>query len=179
MADGPTQKAPQDRLTQRTLWSKDAKRELIPLPTPWSSFHYEYDSPVIWIPPAPAARTFDFSFANRGAADQMFCILLTEFHFAPDQPTALISPTPSRAGRIFLVNWFIELPLSVDSSGWWARMFTTSRDVIPSIHVYADTPDSDTNPSVYPDFYIAPGDCLSFEIPGGYVPPGFGPAQHP
>jgi hypothetical protein len=161
-------------LKQRTVWPPEKKRERISLPAAWPSFRYEYDSPVIWMPPSPSVWTLDFSFANRGAADQMFCILLTEFHFAPDQPTSSSGPDASLSGRIFLVNWTIEMLGSSDSSGWWARMFVTSRDVIPSLHVYADTPEPDTDPPYYPDFYFSPGDFAFFELTGGYVPPGFG-----
>lgn len=175
--------ASQQVLKQRTVWSKREKQARIQeLPVAWPSFHYEYDSPVIWMPPAPAVWTFDFSFANRGGVDEMFCILVTEFHFAPDQPTFLVPPTPSRGGRIFLVNWTIvgeAVEDAGDSTGWWARIFTTSRDVIPSLHAYADTPKPGIDPPTFPDFYFSPGDFLFFEIAGGYVPPGFEPTRKP
>jgi hypothetical protein len=175
----PEKKSPPHLLKKRTVWPRETKQELISLPTSWPSFRYEFDSPVIWMPPAPSIWTFDFSFANRGAVDQLFYILLTEFHFASDQPTNDAGPNTSRAGRIFLVNWTIEMLGSQDASGWWARMFVTSRDVIPSLHAYADTPEPDTSPPYYPDFYFSPGDFAFFEIPGGYRPPGTGPIREP
>jgi hypothetical protein len=166
-------------MKQRIVLPLKKKQALISLPTSWPSFRYEYNSPVIWLPWGPSVWTFDFSFANRGVVDGLWYILLTEFHYAIDQPVKSIGPLPSLAGRIFLLNEAIEFLDSPEGSGWWARMFVTSRDVIPSLHVYANTPQPDSNPPYYPDFYFSPGDFAFFEMPGTYFPPGLGPVNQP
>lgn len=76
--------------------------------------------------------TLDFSLANIGSSEESFCIILTEFHFAPDQPSDVGPVNTARPGRVFLVNQLIErLGVSDEDQGWWARIFTTSRNVVP------------------------------------------------
>lgn len=175
----PENKSPLGVLKVRTVFPLKKKRALIALPNTWPGFRYEYDSPVIWLPAGPSVWTFDLSFANRGVVEQSFFILFTEFHYAIDQPVFLTGPIPSLPGRIFLANWTIEALGPSEGSGLWARMFVPSRDVIPSMHVYADTPEPDTTPAYYPDFYFSPGDFAFFELPGGYFPPGVKPTYQP
>jgi hypothetical protein len=50
----------------------------------WSKYRIEYVSPVIWMAPTSKSLwTLDFSLANRGPSEESFCIVLTEFYFAP------------------------------------------------------------------------------------------------
>jgi hypothetical protein len=110
----------------------------------------------------------DFSFANRGSTLESFAILLTEFHFAEEQPSEYDPGARLYPGRVFLVNWGFELLGGGDGDtgfdqGWWARMYTTSRNIVPSIHFYADVAGG-------PDLYFSRGDFDVFELPGSFSP---------
>jgi hypothetical protein len=142
----------------------------------WSKFRFEYVSPVLWLARSMSEIwTLDFSFANRGTTEETFAILLTEFHFEQEQPTEYDPGATLHPGRVFLVNWSFELLGGDDSDigfdqGWWARIYTTSRDVVPSIHFYAEDPRD-------AEFYVAHGDFAVFELPGSFRPPVIGPAE--
>ena len=141
----------------------------------WSTFRFEYVSPVMWTQlTSGAVATFDFSLANRGRTEERFGIIVTEFEFEPQQPSVLDPGAVVYPGRAFLVNWSEEVLGGSDSDtsydqGWWARIYTTSRDVVPSIHFYG----SDGSP----EFYFSPGDFAVFDLPGGFVPPVIGPTE--
>jgi hypothetical protein len=99
---------------------------------------------------------------------------LTEFEFEPQQPSFFVPSFTVRPGRAFLDNWTLEaLGGGSDTSegqGWWARIYTTSRNVVPSIHFYG--------PGL-PDRYVSVGDMAVFELPTGFVPPTIGPVERP
>ena len=106
--------------------------------------------------------------------DQRCAILLTEYDFEPQQPSEFNPGAIVYPGRIFLVNWGLVVSGAGDSDtgfdqGWWLRMFTTSRDVVPSIHFYG-------NPGS-PEFYFSAGDFAVFDLPGSFHPPLIGPSE--
>jgi hypothetical protein len=152
---------------------KEAK--IIHLPTSWPSFLYEYDSPVIWFPQGPSEWNIDLSFANRSAVDQRGYILATVFHIeSGQQPVISQPPLTCLSGQIVVDEWSVQTPSSSLGSGLWLRMFVTSRDLIPSLHVSAITQALNI-----PEFYFSPGDFAFFELPGGYMPPGLGLVNKP
>jgi murein L,D-transpeptidase YcbB/YkuD len=54
----------------------------------FTKYRFEYVSPVAWMTISPElVWTLDFSLANRGSTEERFALLMTEFHFAPDQPS--------------------------------------------------------------------------------------------
>jgi hypothetical protein len=163
-----------ERISPSTVYDKrktsdsTERRELIQPPVWWN---FEYVGPVIWQPPN-SVWSFDFSLANRGLSDESFCIILTVFQFEPDQPSEVTPVYTARAGRVFLENWTQErLAVTGEDNGWWARIFTTSRNVVPSIHVYGESL-AVPPPRPAPDFYVSPGDFAVFEGTGVAVPPG-------
>jgi hypothetical protein len=151
------------------------KQVQITLPTTWSNFRYEYDSPVIWFPQGPSEWNVDLSFANRSAVTQLGYSLSTIFHIETGQQLVISHPPLTCAsGQIFDDEWSVQTPSSSLGSGLWLRMFVTSRDLIPSLHVSAITPELNN-----PEFYFSPGDFALFELPGGYYPPGLQPTNQP
>ena len=154
-----------------------AARAAVLNPGVWTKYRFEYVSPVAWMTISPdLVWTLDFSLANRGRTEERFALLMTEFHFAPDQPSFFSDDITSFPGRVFLVNSsFVGLG-GVDDEGWWARIYTTSRNLVPSIHFYVDSADGSESPS-HPDVYFGRGDFEVFELPGVFVPPVIGPVE--
>jgi hypothetical protein len=133
-------------------------------------FRYEHVGPVMWMDPSLTPLwTVDFSIANRGLSEELCRVLVTEFDYEPGQPTDETQPFACLPGRTFVVNWEFELLDPNDYQGWWPRIYTSSRNQVPSIHVYND--------KGFPDFYISPGDFTVFELETGIVPPVVGPAK--
>jgi hypothetical protein len=135
-----------------------------------SRYRFEYVGPLLWIPEDPSVvAVSDFSLSNRGSSDESFAILQTEFKFAQDQPVYATPGTVARAGRSFLVNWALPYFNSPDDEdagqGYWAHIFTTSRDVVPSIHFYVVDAQTGSVVASYPEFYVSPGDFAVFELP--------------
>ena len=154
-----------------------AARAAVLNPGVWTKYRFEYVSPVAWMTISPdLVWTLDFSLANRGRTEERFALLMTEFHFAPDQPSFFSDDITSFPGRVFLVNSsFVGLG-AVDDEGWWARIYTTSRNLVPSIHFYVGSADGSESPS-HPDVYFGRGDFEVFELPGVFVPPVIGPVE--
>jgi hypothetical protein len=140
-----------------------------PLPT-WPGYLYEYDSPVIWFPQGPSEWNIDVSFANRSALDQLGYIFTTNWLNEPDQPVSAHSPLTCPSGRIVDDEWNVQMPSGSPGSGLWLRLFVTSLDLIPSVHVNAIRPVLNSS-----EFYFSPGDFAFFVLPGGYIPPGLRP----
>jgi hypothetical protein len=136
---------------------------------------FEYVSPIIWMPPmSNTVWVLDVSSANRGLSEETVSFIFTEFHFAPDQPSSFVPGGTVFPGRAFLLNMSFET-LGGDANeyqGWWVRVFTSSRNVVPSIHFYGvEVVNSPVEPS-YPEFYFSPGDFAVFDVfdlPGGAV----------
>ncbi len=146
--------------------------------TVWAPYQFEYVSPVAWMAPtSDTVWTLDFSIANRGGSLESFAILLTEFHFAEDQPSFFMADTPARPGRVFLINWGRVLldPAAADDEGWWSRIYTSSPNLVPSIHFYVDGPPPSAQP--YPDVYFGRGDFERYDVRAGFVPPAVSPPE--
>ena len=94
---------------------------------------------------------------------------VTEFDYELGQPTDETPDFPCLPERTFVVNWMFELLDVDDYQGWWPRIYTTSRNQVPSIHLYND--------EGFPDLYFSPGDFTVFELETGIVPPVIGPAM--
>jgi hypothetical protein len=143
----------------------------------WSRYRLEYVGPVLWMAAGISPFwTFDISVANRGQSEELFVFAATAFNFAVDEPPFVAPPFPVRPGRSFLMNWTVELLGSSDSDidydrAYWSRIYTTSRDLVPSIHYYAN---GVTNG---PEFYVSPGDFMAFDVPGALIPPVIGPSR--
>jgi hypothetical protein len=154
-----------------------AARAAVLNPRVWTKYRFEYVSPVAWMAMSPGlVWTLDFSLANRGRTEESFALLMTEFHFAPDQPSFFSSDITAYPGRVFLFNSSFVSLRGGDEEGWWARIYTTSRNVVPSIHFFVDSADDSESPS-HPDVYFGRGDFEVFELPGVFVPPVIGPVK--
>jgi hypothetical protein len=65
-----------------------AARAAVLNPRVFTKYRFEYVSPVAWMTVSPdLVWTLDFSIANRGRTEERFALLMTEFYFAPDQPS--------------------------------------------------------------------------------------------
>jgi len=138
---------------------------------PWVNYRYEYVSGGF-----PLLKQVGFQIqifvANRGGTEgiaQAYLSLsdsggvsdLTVF----DSGEMGVAPGASASSAI--------APLILqDQLTCWARIFTTSQNLVPSVHVFQDT----TPPSQW--IYYAPGDFSEFTIPyHPFPPPPVGPIE--
>jgi hypothetical protein len=154
-----------------------AARAAVLNPRFFTKYRFEYVSPVAWMTISPdLVWTLDFSLANRGRTEERFALLMTGFHFAPDQPSFIQRRHHVLSGPRLPGQFVVRQPR------WRRRGRLVGADLylltelVPSIHFYVDSADGSESPS-HPDVYFGRGDFEVFELPGVFVPPVIGPVE--
>jgi hypothetical protein len=155
-------------------------REALPaFDTLVSRYAYEYVSATVQMFPIEpgAVWELDIAMANRGTRTEAFRVYFIEAYSSldpsvTDEPLAgtEITVEPGTVGRIGL-GAEVE-PGLVDYEVWWARIFTTSRNLVPTMQFHVED-----DPNAPPEFFFGPGDFAVFKLAPPIEPPAVGPAR--
>jgi hypothetical protein len=135
----------------------------------WVNFRYEYVSGVGSVFELRESSV-EINVTNRGATKEVFRAFIslrkvTKF----DSGNLSVA-----AGDLSTTGW--GPPQSqADFGPYWARIFTTSANLVPSMRIWRTQVENEPPIS---DVYFAPGDFAVFELPWRpFPPPPIGPAE--
>jgi hypothetical protein len=142
-------------LTRRRIVEREAMTE------PWVNFRYEYVSGVGSVFEL-GESSVEIAVANRGGSDGVVRAYLSQRNTTKfDSGDATVAP-----GHL----WFTAyVPTGPEDLGpYWARIFTTSANLVPSMRVWRTQVE---NQPPISDVYFAPGDFAVFQLPFRPFPP--------
>jgi hypothetical protein len=129
--------------------------------TPWENYRYEYVSGVLTlVHGTDRVMSIDFTFANRGENPETARVILyRDNEIRHDTGDRTVPPGGTD-------GWGYALPVSSELRPlYWARIFTTSINIVPSTLVTESILlHGQSQPRIW-DTYIAPRDFAVFELP--------------
>lgn len=135
---------------------------------PWVNYRYEYVSGVGSVFELRES-VVQINVVNRGGSDGVARAYLSEENVTKfDSGEATIAP-----GHLWITEWEPSTP--ADLGQYWGRIFTTSRNLVPSMRIWRTQTENEPPVS---DVYFAPGDFAVFELPfRPFPPPPVGPVE--
>lgn len=135
-----------------------------------SRYGHEYVSATVSLGPITAGSdwSLDFYLPNRGATVESFRVFVIRRGVDHDVvPSPEYNVNPGEVGA-WAVGFEVE-PGVIDVEQRWARIFTTSLNLVPTMRFHV-TAAGDAAPP-FPPVYFAPGDFASFAHPSGPLAP--------
>jgi hypothetical protein len=135
---------------------------------PWVNFRYEYVSGVGSVFEL-GSSVVQINVANRGGTEGVARAFLSQQNATKfDSGDGTIAP-----GDLWLTEY--EPGSEWDLGQYWARIFTTSANLVPSMRIWRTQVENEPPIS---DVYFAPGDFAVFQLPfRAFPPPPIGPVE--
>jgi hypothetical protein len=147
-----------------------AKRvSIVTMTEQWVNFRFEYVSGVGSVFELRESSV-QINVANRGGTDAVArAVVLDESVTKFDSGDATVAP-----GHVWFTGYSPQT--AADLGQFWARIFTTSPNLVPSMRIWRTQVENEPPIS---DVYFAPGDFAVFELPFRPFPPlpPVGPVQ--
>lgn len=143
-------------------------------------YQYEYVSPVLELGPITAGQEWSITIflANRGRTTESFDIYMVQggLHQGMDTLEGRNSVEPGHTG-----GWGVGFEASEGLADWevrWARIFVTSKNLVPTLQYWVVDAGGQTPPvgPLAAPFYVPPGGFALFDVHPSVTLPPIGPA---